>query len=216
MLVQRLNNLSAAAAHASRRNPMPAITGGAVVATRRTTALSDGTDPTSSALERLLQRYAAILWRTVRQRGLPEAEIDDLFQEVRIRLWRALSSAEQIAQAPASYLYRTASSAALDLIRRRRARREESIHQGHEGLAVASSTYADQAVEASELADRIAHAVASLSESRRVVVRMYLAGYHRREIAELLGWTEAKTRNLLYRGLADLRARLTTATSQTA
>ena len=37
---------------------------------------------------------------------------------------------------------------------------------------------------------------------------MYLAGYDREEIAELFGWTEAKTRNLLYRGLADLRARL--------
>jgi RNA polymerase sigma-70 factor (ECF subfamily) len=34
---------------------------------------------------------------------------------------------------------------------------------------------------------------------------MHLAGYERHEIAELLGWTEAKTRNLLYRGLADLR-----------
>ncbi len=39
---------------------------------------------------------------------------------------------------------------------------------------------------------------------------MYLAGYERREIADLLGWTEAKTRNLLYRGLADLRETLTT------
>ena len=38
---------------------------------------------------------------------------------------------------------------------------------------------------------------------------MYLAGYPREEIAELMGWTEGKTRNLLYRGLADLRARLT-------
>lgn len=38
---------------------------------------------------------------------------------------------------------------------------------------------------------------------------MYLAGYGREEIADLMGWTEAKTRNLLYRGLGDLRERLT-------
>jgi RNA polymerase sigma-70 factor (ECF subfamily) len=44
-----------------------------------------------------------------------------------------------------------------------------------------------------------------LPESRRAVVRMHLAGYERDEIAELLGWSEPKTRNLLYRGLADLR-----------
>jgi DNA-directed RNA polymerase specialized sigma24 family protein len=37
---------------------------------------------------------------------------------------------------------------------------------------------------------------------------MYLAGFERDEIADLLGWSEAKTRNLLYRGLADLRESL--------
>ena len=37
---------------------------------------------------------------------------------------------------------------------------------------------------------------------------MYLKGYGREEIAALLGWSEAKTRNLLYRGLDDLRQRL--------
>jgi RNA polymerase sigma-70 factor (ECF subfamily) len=37
---------------------------------------------------------------------------------------------------------------------------------------------------------------------------MHPAGYPREEIASLMEWTEAKTRNLLYRGLADVRARL--------
>jgi RNA polymerase sigma-70 factor (ECF subfamily) len=35
---------------------------------------------------------------------------------------------------------------------------------------------------------------------------MYLDGYRRDEIAELMKWSDAKTRNLLYRGLADLRS----------
>jgi RNA polymerase sigma-70 factor (ECF subfamily) len=37
---------------------------------------------------------------------------------------------------------------------------------------------------------------------------MHLAGYPREEIESLLGWSEARTRNLIYRGLGDLRARL--------
>ncbi len=37
---------------------------------------------------------------------------------------------------------------------------------------------------------------------------MYLAGYSREEVAKVMGWSEAKTRNLLYRGLADLREQL--------
>ncbi len=54
----------------------------------------------------------------------------------------------------------------------------------------------------------MARAVEARAGSRRVVVRLYLAGYKREEIAEMLGWSEPKTRNLLYRGLADLRGAL--------
>jgi RNA polymerase sigma-70 factor (ECF subfamily) len=60
-------------------------------------------------------------------------------------------------------------------------------------------------LEESELGATVHRALALLVESRRAVVRMHLAGYDRLEIAELLGWSEAKTRNLLYRGLGDLR-----------
>ena len=67
----------------------------------------------------------------------------------------------------------------------------------------------DRVLEEAELAAQVARAVETLPTARRPVVRMYLAGYSREEIAALLGWSEAKTRNLLYRGLADLRARLT-------
>ena len=64
-------------------------------------------------------------------------------------------------------------------------------------------------LEGSEVADQVARALDTIPASRRPVVKMYLAGHPREEIAELMGWTEGKTRNLLYRGLADLRERLT-------
>jgi RNA polymerase sigma-70 factor (ECF subfamily) len=37
---------------------------------------------------------------------------------------------------------------------------------------------------------------------------MHLSGYDRDDIARALGWSEGKTRNLLYRGLDDVRRRL--------
>ena len=50
--------------------------------------------------------------------------VDELAQEVRIRLWRAHAdhqrAGEQIEAIPASYLHRTALSAAIDLLRRTR------------------------------------------------------------------------------------------------
>jgi RNA polymerase sigma-70 factor (ECF subfamily) len=64
-------------------------------------------------------------------------------------------------------------------------------------------------VEARELAAQIDAAIDTLSIDRRVAVRFHLAGYDRNDIARMLGWTEARARNLIYRGLDDLRRRLT-------
>ena len=66
-----------------------------------------------------------------------------------------------------------------------------------------------QSLAATEMGRAVNAAVDTIPASRRPVVRMYLMGYPREEIAALMGWTEAKTRNLLYRGLADLRQALT-------
>jgi len=104
-------------------------------------------------------------------------------------------------------------SAAVDMIRRRRGRREESLEGQRDssdwvypGAAVAPA--GEAALEQAELAEQVAAQVDQLAEPRDVVVRMYLVGYNHLTIGRLLGWTEAKTRNLLYRGLADLRAKL--------
>jgi len=177
-------------------------------AQNRIAAASLREDPISPALEQLVSRYASIVRDATRRHNLSESDVDEVFQDVRIRIWRALSTSEKISVAPASYVYRTAVSAALDLIRRRRARHEQGLERARHGLPARAGAQPDQAVEAAELVLQLTRALDELGESRRLVVRMHLAGYHRNEIAELLGWTEAKTRNLLYRGLADLKAGL--------
>ncbi|HEU4698403.1 MAG TPA: sigma-70 family RNA polymerase sigma factor [Gemmatimonadales bacterium] len=164
----------------------------------------------SLALEDTVTRFAALVRRIGLRHGLSEGDVDEVMQEVRIRLWHARGTSEQIAGVTSSYVYRTACSAALDLLRRRRTRREalaEPLEHAPAGpLAAAGGPEHDLAE--GELAEEVVRALATLAPSRRPVVRMYLAGYPREEIAALLGWTEAKTRNLLYRGLADLRAQL--------
>lgn len=161
------------------------------------------------------------------QHRLDRSDLDELMQDVRIRIWRARAESEQIRQVTSSYVYRTATTAALDLLRRRRAGRtvavEPDVLQARADAVTAVTGPADDLAE-SELAEQVARAVDTIAPARRPVVRMHLAGYSREEIAGLLGWTEAKTRNLLYRGLADLRERLaaqgigwgTTATDDTA
>jgi RNA polymerase sigma factor (sigma-70 family) len=166
-------------------------------------------DALSSAIESTIARFASVVRVVAARYHLSPADRDDLVQEVRVRLWRAVE-VERITTLPASYLYRTATSAALDLIRRRRTMREDSLDDvDPSGLRfVAPAADPEQRAELSELALHIERAIGMIPESRRPVVRMYLAGYGSAEIGELMGWTEAKARNLLYRGLADLRQRL--------
>jgi len=172
--------------------------------------MTSRSDPISPALEATLSRCAEMVRRIGTRHGMSEADVDEVFQEVRIRLWRALAGSEKIAQARASYVYRTATSAALDLIRRRRVRREEELDVSRDASGVLQTAQpgADVMAETTELCDIVAETVDELIESRRPVVQMSLNGYRLEEIADLLGWSEAKTRNLLYRGLTDLRTRL--------
>ena len=168
-------------------------------------------DQVSSALDRVLARFAERVRYIGIRHGLTGSDVEDLLQEVRLRLWKALESDEKILAAPASYVHRTAVSAALDVLRRRRARRETPARLSRpSGIAMlGESPAADRLMEEIELQEQVGRAVEQLIPARRSVVKMYLSGYGREEIADLLGWTEPTTRNLLYRGLADLREILT-------
>ena len=165
----------------------------------------------STALDGIVTRFAALMRRIGRSYRLPDDAIDEAVQEVRIRLWRTLATAPDIRRVPATYIYRTTVSAMLDLIRRRRSQREAAIEslEGRITVLPASTPSPDAALETTDVTRAVAQAIEAIPESRRAVVRMYLAGYAREEIAALLAWSEPKTRNLLYRGLDDLRRTLT-------
>ena len=169
----------------------------------------------SAAIERVLSRFGDVARRAGVAHGLQGQDLDEVLQEVRIRLWRADASATgKLDALKPSYVYRAALSAAIDLLRRRRARREESLEGGDAGDDEASGVFAvagsaDADLLASDVGRAVEAALSMVVPSRRAVLRMYLAGYDRQEIAALLRWSEAKTRNLLYRGLDDLRQLLT-------
>jgi RNA polymerase sigma factor (sigma-70 family) len=168
-------------------------------------------DSLSPILEATLGRFARLVRQVASRHGVQPRELDELFQDVRIRLWSALRSDEKIRGVSSSYVYHTARAACLDRLRQARTRREVPIQLELRGEERALSTLpsVDAVLEGGELAEQLSRAVSALSDSRRPVVRMYLAGYDRDEIAEVLGWSEARTRNLLYRGLDDLRTTLT-------
>jgi RNA polymerase sigma factor (sigma-70 family) len=164
-------------------------------------------------LRDLLDRYGALLSRAVARVCPKWLSCDDIEQEARISLWRVLKNEREIA-APASYIHKVALSASLRAIRQARARREESIGdpdgstKGHAGpLALQTSTAESPhaLAERRELRRQIELGLVQLTENRGLAVRLHLQGLPTAEIGELLGWTEPKARNLVYRGLEDLR-----------
>ena len=163
-------------------------------------------DTVSSELEAAVGRFAALVRRVGLKHRLPEADLEDVLQEVRIRLWRARSrpQSEKFEQVSASYVYRVAVSAAVDLLRRRHARgADQTVALDETEELVADHSDPGRSVEESEFSAQLVRAIEAITPSRRPVVRMYLAGYSREEVANVLGGAEAKTGKLLYRGLAN-------------
>lgn len=50
--------------------------------------------------------------------------------------------------------------------------------------------------------------MAKLPDAQRRAVGMYLQGMTSQDVADLMGWSEPKSRNLVYRGLKELRKSL--------
>lgn len=169
-----------------------------------------GADTLSDALSAAVERFRHRILEVGRRHGLSAADADEVIQDVRLRLWRSRGDPETLRSVGPSYVYSAAVSACVDVLRRRRARRT-----GVDSVADVAVTplpvpeTPDTSLERTELEAQIFHAVEQLLPTRRPVVRMHLAGYDREEIAATLGWTVGRVRNLLSRGLADLREILT-------
>ena len=168
--------------------------------------------------EAIMKEYEKFLHHTILQFCPKNLGIqnNDIEQEAKIRLWRTIQS-ERNLQNPASYIYRVAMTTTIDAVRRVLARHEEQLHtETEDGEAVVEtlllSTDPEQSpervAERQQIVDKIEAALAKLAENRRLAVEFYLQGMTSQEIADLLDWTEAKARNLIYRGLDDLRKHL--------
>jgi RNA polymerase sigma-70 factor (ECF subfamily) len=173
---------------------------------------------TVSAEERfdeVMEQHGRLL-RAVIARYCPRdmaADYDDIRQEASLRLWRALADGRKIASPP-SYVYRVAATVTIDAIRRVRARREEVLEYGYGDAPdareprTAEAAGPDRAAEYEQLMRKVLSLVAALSQDRRRAISLHLQGLTTIEIGNLLGWSEAKARNLVYRTLNEIRGRL--------
>lgn len=167
--------------------------------------------------ESILVSYGAFLRAAIRRfcPGELAAQAADIEQQARIKLWRALQSEKEIRNL-SSYVYRIAATTTIDAVRHAKALREEQLRMAGEEDETGRVTQLPASSEASPEAravdrdrlEKVQHALASLAENRRRAVQLYLQGMPFQEVARLLGWSDGKARNLIYRGLEDLRQEL--------
>lgn len=187
--------------------------------TRSGAAEETATSGAEDRLAELLGRYSGFLRRTI-LRVCPRAmglSCDDIEQEARLRLWSALKNETEIAY-PGSYIYKVAVSATLRAIRQAKARREDQLDElgvvngpPPETFQASPEASPEAIAERRECIRKIDAALQQLRKNRRLAVGLHLQGMTTREIGELLGWSEAKARNLVHRGLTDLRRHLRSA-----
>lgn len=134
---------------------------------------------------------------------------EDLIQSALLRMlesWRrGEASGEKSRDLASSYLWRVASSALIDEIRRLRRRREVELDEEVEATAFVEGPDLAEAAESREIGKALRQCLQGLVEARRLAVTLHLQGYKVPEAASLLDWDAKKVYNSVHRGLADLR-----------
>ncbi len=162
--------------------------------------LSSGPD-----LEYLATNYSRLIRSAVgRVAGsLLPSEAEEIEQKVIIALWRAMPG-EQMPSNPSPYLYRAAvreTVRALEAQRRFRVVELDENQQDH-------SPTPDKALESRELGVSIREALGALQPDRKRAVQAHLMGFDVGEIMEMQDWPYNRARNLIARGMKDLRKEL--------
>jgi RNA polymerase sigma factor (sigma-70 family) len=158
-------------------------------------------------LAEILERFSSFIKANIQKYNPIKfgLEVDDIFQDVKIKIWKILHHEKKITHY-SSYIKKIVNSSVIDQFRK--FKREESVylHEKNRKIAEKSSSYMGDLIYGEmDIKDIVGRAVEDLIESRRMVVKLYLLNMSIAEIALYFNWSKDKTRNLLYRGLSDLK-----------
>ena len=162
-------------------------------------------------LDQLLRRFAARVRAQIESNRLIQHGIDpdDVEQEVRIRLWKALER-DPNADFPASYIQKVVVTAMVDALRRAQTRTADALPEPEDGEAELPDPgiRPDRAATEAQQMARLGECLAALSPRRRRPLQLYLQGFALQEVADLNGLTLDAARKLVYRGLDEVKQRM--------
>ena len=137
------------------------------------------------------------------------SQAEDITQEALVKLLNSLSRiGDENHKLPNSYINKTAYHATIDAIRRQRKFfNEVSLDDKPLGEYVHSgdSSSPEHACITERIMNSIDRCLEKLTESRQEAVTLKLQGHSVPEISTLMGWSQTKTTNLVYRGMKDMQ-----------
>ena len=144
-------------------------------------------------------------------------DAEDLVQETYVRAWRAFDRFEGRSSVR-TWLYRIATNVCLDLLRKRKVRREDpAIVETSEGprnrIDLAAEERADSDPQrklfSGQVRRRVREALNQLTPRERLVFELrHYEGLRLRNIGEIAGTTEEAAKNCLFRATQKMRAAL--------
>ncbi len=179
------------------------LAGGTLTAEPRT--ISEGDYAALRAeLERAMRRICPAWLKESRE---------DLVQNAILRMLeihrRSEEAGEKNRELAPSYLWKVATTALIDEIRRLRRKKEVDLDEGVEATIATNDPGVAETLAGREIGRALRDCLQALVESRRLAVTLHLQGYAVAEAASLLAWDTKKVYNLVHRGLNDLRVCLT-------
>ncbi len=161
---------------------------------------------TGDDFEILIERFTGFIQMHIQKFDPQKNGIDpeDIAQEIRIKIWQILKDEKKIKNY-SSYIKKIVDSTVIDQLRRKR--RQEGIIRKEKLKRISEQQgfYTMRGSIEKISSYQMGQAIDSLMKSRQKVVRLFLLNMTLEEIALALNWSKDKTRNLLYRGLADLK-----------
>lgn len=159
--------------------------------------------------ENLLRKFNGFIKEGILKYNLQKNGLDpdDIFQDVRIKLWKIILNGKQIYNYP-SYINKIIRTSVIDHLRK--LKRHENIFsmEKQKKIHEHKCMYFQKKSSKKELSFIVGKAVDSLLLNRKKVVKLFLLNMSIEEIAIIFRWSKDKTRNLLYRGLSDLKKKL--------
>jgi RNA polymerase sigma factor (sigma-70 family) len=167
-------------------------------------------------IEEVIGRFALLIKKVIRNNTYcgDGIDLEDIEQEIRLKIWKFLKKGKKVDNL-ASYIKKVAYSTTIDELRRMRKQRPSQepdtlkrIFLGTDPPSRRDSVLSPEAcLERDEARQSIGALVDTLSEDRKKVLTLFLAGMSIEEISISLSWDKSRIRHLYYRGIDDLKSR---------